>query len=86
MVDHLGPRRPQRRPVGRPGPGAGDAQRRYRVHSAPLLGFLARRLRDPELAADVCAETFAAVLVDVDRFDPGAGTPTAWLYGIARHN
>ena len=57
----------------------------YRVHAAPLLGFLARRLRDPELAADVCAETFAAVLVDLDRFDPGAGTATAWLYGIARH-
>src|SRR5689334_6765220 len=57
----------------------------YRMHAAPLLGFLARRLRDPELAADVCAETFAAVLVDLHRFDPAAGTATAWLYGIARH-
>jgi RNA polymerase sigma factor (sigma-70 family) len=57
----------------------------YRLHAAALLGFLVRRLRDPELAADVCAETFAALLVDVDRYDPRAGTATAWLYGIARH-
>ena len=42
----------------------GDADaftRFYRLHAAAVLGFLTRRLRDPELAADVCAETFAAL-------------------------
>jgi RNA polymerase sigma-70 factor (ECF subfamily) len=57
----------------------------YRLHAAGVLGFVARRLKDPELAADVCAETFSALLVDIDRYDPRAGTATAWLYGIARH-
>lgn len=57
----------------------------YRLHAGALLGFLVRRLRDPELAADVCAETFAVALLDVHRFDPERGTATAWLYGIARH-
>jgi RNA polymerase sigma-70 factor (ECF subfamily) len=67
---------------------SGDADafaRFYRRYAAGLLGFLVGRLQDPELAADVCAETFAAALVDVRRFDPEAGTATAWLYGIARH-
>jgi RNA polymerase sigma-70 factor, ECF subfamily len=66
----------------------GDADafaRFYRQHAEAVLGFLAQRLRDPELAADVCAETFAAALIDARRFDPDAGTATAWLYGIARH-
>ena len=66
----------------------GDADaftRFYRLHAAAVLGFLTRRLRDPELAADVCAETFAALLVDIDRYDPRSGTATAWLYTIARH-
>src|SRR3954464_2899680 len=34
----------------------------YCRHVDPLLGFFARRTRDPELAADLAAETFAAVL------------------------
>jgi RNA polymerase sigma-70 factor (ECF subfamily) len=57
----------------------------YRRHAAGVLGFLAGRLQDAELAADVCAETFSALLLDIDRYDPRAGTATAWLYGIARH-
>jgi RNA polymerase sigma-70 factor (ECF subfamily) len=38
-----------------------------------------------ELAADVCAETFAAALIDLRRFDPSVGPALGWLYGIARH-
>jgi RNA polymerase sigma-70 factor (ECF subfamily) len=58
----------------------------YRRHAAALLAFLVRRLGGQvELAADVCAETFAAALIDVRRFDPARGPASAWLYGIARH-
>src|SRR5690242_16931450 len=58
----------------------------YRRHAGALLAFLVRRLGGQvELAADVCAETFAAALIDVRRFDPARGPATAWLYGIARH-
>ena len=34
----------------------------YRRHVAGLLGYFLRRTDDPELAADLCAETFAAAL------------------------
>jgi len=58
----------------------------YRRHAAALLAFLVRRLGGQvELAADVCAETFAAALIDVRRYDPALGPATGWLYGIARH-
>jgi len=57
----------------------------YRCHERMLLGFLMRRTGDPELAADLTAETFAAALVSVKRFDPSRGPATAWLFGIARN-
>jgi RNA polymerase sigma factor (sigma-70 family) len=57
----------------------------YRRHATGLLAYLARRLGDVELAADVCAETFAAALVSIDRYDARLAPPVAWLYGIARH-
>lgn len=55
----------------------------YHRHVADLLGFLMRRTRDPELAADLCAEVFAAALEGVRRFRPERGAAIAWLYGIA---
>jgi len=54
----------------------------YCRHVDSVLGFFARRTRDPELAADLCAETFAAALAGRHRFRPEAGAATAWLYGI----
>lgn len=56
----------------------------YRRHVAALLGYFLRRTHDPELAADLCAETFAAALDGAHRFDPARGPAIAWLYGIAR--
>ena len=55
----------------------------YGRHVRPVLGYFVRRTRDPELAADLCAETFAAALASRHRYRPEAGTATAWLYGIA---
>jgi RNA polymerase sigma factor (sigma-70 family) len=57
----------------------------YRRHAPGLLGYLVRRLGDAELAADVCAETFAVALDGAARFRPERGPAVAWLYGIARH-
>ena len=56
----------------------------YRRHVNGVLGYLVRRTGDPELAADLCAETFAAALDGAHRFDPARGPAVAWLYGIAR--
>jgi RNA polymerase sigma factor (sigma-70 family) len=58
----------------------------YRRHNKVVLAFLARRVAQPELAADLLAETFAALLVlvrDPDRQLPRA--PVAWMLGTARH-
>src|SRR3954451_670238 len=55
----------------------------YRRHAEPLLGYFARRTGDAELAADLCAETFAAALASRRRYRPEQGAAAAWLYGIA---
>lgn len=60
-------------------------ERFYVKHVETLLGFFARRTRDPELAADLTAETFAAALAGRRRYRPEAGPASAWLYGIAMH-
>ena len=57
----------------------------YRRHSAPVLGYLVRRTGNPELGADLTAETFASALEGVARFDPDRGLAVNWLFGIARH-
>jgi len=38
-----------------------------------------------ELALDLTAETFAAVIASIDRFDSQRGSASSWLFGIARH-
>src|SRR3954463_16800174 len=55
----------------------------YRAHVEELLGFFCRRTRDPELAADLTAETFAAALAGRRRYRPEAPPAGGWLYGIA---
>jgi RNA polymerase sigma factor (sigma-70 family) len=55
----------------------------YRRHSGWVLGFAARRVGNPEVAADITSEVFAAALLAVDRYDPSLGAPNSWLFGIA---
>jgi RNA polymerase sigma-70 factor (ECF subfamily) len=57
----------------------------YDRHVHTMLGYFARRTRDPEAAADLTAETFAAALVARRRFRPGPVPASAWLFGIAQH-
>jgi RNA polymerase sigma-70 factor (ECF subfamily) len=57
----------------------------YRRHVDWVLGFLAHRLGDAELAADVTSEVFAAALLSASRYDATKGEPGSWLYGIACH-
>ena len=58
----------------------------YRRHERAVVLYFLRRTRSAELAADLTAETFAATLASVKRFEPrGPGSATAWLFGIARH-
>lgn len=48
-----------------------------------LLRFFSRRTPDAELAADLTAETFAAVLAARRRYRPERGRPDSWLFSIA---
>ncbi len=58
-------------------------ERFYLRHVNAVLAYFARRTRDPELAADLTSETFAALLASRRRYRPEAGAAGAWLYGIA---
>jgi RNA polymerase sigma factor (sigma-70 family) len=57
----------------------------YLRHEGSVLGFFLRRVGKAELAADLCAETFARALESRRSFDPQYGEPRAWMFGIARH-
>jgi RNA polymerase sigma factor (sigma-70 family) len=57
----------------------------YERHERLVLGFFVRRVGDPELAADLSAETFAAALLAARRFRGGGAPASAWLVGIARN-
>jgi RNA polymerase sigma factor (sigma-70 family) len=57
----------------------------YRRHERAMLGYFMRRAGDPELAADLSAETFAVALTNVRRYDPSRAPAYAWLFGIARN-
>src|SRR5690349_6745516 len=55
----------------------------YRRYATNALAFFSRRTRDPEVAADLTAEIFAAALAGRRRYRPEAGAASAWLFGIA---
>ena len=58
----------------------------YRRHADRLLGYLAGRTADADLAADLMAEAFAAAYVAAHRYREADGQPAiAWLFVIARN-
>src|ERR1700749_4004517 len=76
--------------------GVGDEQMRlvgtdpdifeafYRQHVEAVQGFVARRIGDRGPAGDLTAEIFVAAIDSAHRYRPGKGTPSGWLFGIAR--
>jgi RNA polymerase sigma-70 factor (ECF subfamily) len=57
----------------------------YRRHLAEVLAYLVRETGDTELAADLAAEVFAAVLLSAARYEAHAVSALPWVIGIARH-
>src|SRR4051812_45999614 len=55
----------------------------YRRHVAALLDYFIRSTQNRRLAAELCAETFAAALQGAHRYDPEREPAAAWLYAIA---
>ena len=48
-----------------------------------LMGYFARRCRDPQTVADLTSETFVRAVEGFAGFDPRRGSDRAWLFGIA---
>src|SRR5580704_15194092 len=57
----------------------------YRAHVDEVTRFVARRVADPQLVADLTAEVFLAVIEAAARYRGSHGGPRTWLYGIARN-
>ena len=62
-----------------------DFGRFYDRYVRSLLGYFQRRTRDPEVAADLTAETFAAALAARPRFEARTVPASVWLFAIAHH-
>jgi RNA polymerase sigma-70 factor (ECF subfamily) len=56
----------------------------YERRVREVLGYMMRRTGDPEVAADLTAEAFAAAIVARRRFRPGGAPAGAWLFAIAQ--
>ncbi len=56
----------------------------YREHVHAIGRFVARRVADRELAADLTADVFMAAIDSAHTYRPRRGTPRAWLFGVAR--
>lgn len=57
----------------------------YRRWLPAVISYHRRATRSPELALDLAAETFAAAVGSLDRFDRTQGSASTWLFAIARH-
>lgn len=56
----------------------------YDRFAEAVLGYFQRRVRDPDLALELTAETFAIAFEKRDRFRWMGKSPGAWLFGIAK--
>jgi RNA polymerase sigma-70 factor (ECF subfamily) len=55
----------------------------YRANVDAVLGYFARRCRQPQTVADLTAETFHAAARSFADFDPNNDAPREWVFGIA---
>lgn len=57
----------------------------YRDHVEAVQRFVARRVDDPHLAADLTADVFLAAIDGAHTYVPTRGPVIAWLYGVGRN-
>jgi RNA polymerase sigma-70 factor, ECF subfamily len=57
----------------------------YRRHLARVVGYLLHTTGDPEVAADLAAEVFAAALASCGRYRSEHASAAPWLIGIAQN-
>jgi RNA polymerase sigma factor (sigma-70 family) len=61
-----------------------EFERLYRANVDAVTAYFARRAADPQVVADLTADTFVAAITSFGSFDPRKGTARAWVFGIAR--
>jgi RNA polymerase sigma factor (sigma-70 family) len=61
-----------------------EFERLYRANVEAMMAYFARRSGDPQVVADLTADTFVAAIASFGAFDPRRGTARAWMFGIAR--
>jgi RNA polymerase sigma-70 factor (ECF subfamily) len=76
---------PPARPVADLTGRTAEFEKLYRAHFGIVTSYFARRTDEPQLTADLTADTFVAAIVSFAMFDPTKGSSRAWLFGIARH-
>ena len=76
---------PQVLPPADPNGRMAEFERIYRANFGAVTSYFARKTGNPQVAADLTADTFVAAITSFASFDPGKGSPRAWLFGIARH-
>jgi RNA polymerase sigma factor (sigma-70 family) len=57
----------------------------YRRHLPRTVSYLLRETQDREVAADLAAEVFSAVLLSAKRYRPERDTAVPWMLAIARN-
>jgi RNA polymerase sigma factor (sigma-70 family) len=63
----------------------GEFELLYRSHVAAVTAFFARRSRDPQVVADLTADTFVEAIKSFGTAPPARGSERPWLFAIARH-
>jgi RNA polymerase sigma-70 factor (ECF subfamily) len=61
-----------------------EFERLYRANVDAVTAYFARRTTEPQVVADLVADTFVAVITSFGSFDSQKGTARAWVFGIAR--
>jgi RNA polymerase sigma factor (sigma-70 family) len=57
----------------------------YRAHIESIGRFIARRVDDPQLVADLTSQIFLTAVEVAETYRPEKGTPAGWLFGIAKN-
>src|SRR5579862_7074645 len=84
MMEHVSGERPER-DIARIASDPDVLERFYRAHVEAVQRFVARRVDDPYLAADLTADVFLAAIESAPSYRRSRGEPVAWLFGIARN-
>ncbi|EIM78215.1 putative RNA polymerase ECF-type sigma factor [Nitratireductor aquibiodomus RA22] len=60
-------------------------ERIFRAYAPQVRAFMLQRVRDPQLSEELMQETMVTVWRKAAQFDPSRGTPSAWIFTIARN-